>query len=119
MSMTPHTPCCKSILQKNKLPTLHWRSRPQTSGTGSIKPSAPPPALTRSVNSLTAPPKKTMTPNYQDLLFPYAYNILGSTEDARDAIQDVITNYYSQPRDGVTNEKAYLIKSVINRAINK
>ena len=60
-----------------------------------------------------------MTNDYQDLLFPYAYNILGSAEDARDAIQDVLANYYTSPRDGITNEKAYLVKSVINRAINK
>ena len=60
-----------------------------------------------------------MTNDYQQLLFPYAYNILGSAEDARDAIQDVLANYYSAPRDGITNEKAYLVKSVINRAINK
>jgi RNA polymerase sigma-70 factor (ECF subfamily) len=60
-----------------------------------------------------------MTNNYQDLLFPYAYNILGSAEDARDAIQDALANYYASPRDGIANEKAYLIKSVINRAINK
>lgn len=60
-----------------------------------------------------------MLKDYQDILFPYAYNILGSAEDARDVIQDVLTNYYSQPREDVDNEKAYLVKSVINRAINK
>ena len=60
-----------------------------------------------------------MTNNYQDLLFPYAYNILGSTEDARDAIQDVLASYYASPREGIVNEKAYLVKSVINKAINK
>lgn len=59
-----------------------------------------------------------MITDYQKILFPYAYNILGSTEDARDAIQDVLANYYAQPRDGIANEKAYLIRSVINRAIN-
>ena len=60
-----------------------------------------------------------MIKEYQDILFPYAYNILGSAEDARDTIQDVLTKYYAGPRDGVTNEKAYLIKSVINLSINK
>jgi RNA polymerase sigma-70 factor (ECF subfamily) len=60
-----------------------------------------------------------MLKEYQEILFPYAYNILGSAEDARDTIQDVLTKYYAEPRDGVTNEKAYLIKSVINLAINK
>ncbi|HEY4110714.1 sigma-70 family RNA polymerase sigma factor [Puia sp.] len=57
--------------------------------------------------------------NYLEILFPYAYNILGSAEDARDAIQDVLTNYYAHPREGITNEKAYLVKGVINQAINK
>jgi RNA polymerase sigma-70 factor (ECF subfamily) len=47
-----------------------------------------------------------MTNNYQDLLFPYAYNILGSAEDARDAIQDALANYYASPRDGIANVKA-------------
>ena len=56
--------------------------------------------------------------DYAPLLFPYAYNILGSAEDARDAVQDVLTKHYAEARDGVTNEKAYLIKSVINHAIN-
>jgi len=60
-----------------------------------------------------------MIKDYQDILFPYAYNILGSAEDARDAIQDVLTKYYAEPREGVINEKAYLVKSVINQAINK
>ena len=57
--------------------------------------------------------------DYQNILFPYAYNILGSAEDARDAIQDVLAKYYAEPREGIANEKAYLVKSVINQAINK
>jgi RNA polymerase sigma-70 factor (ECF subfamily) len=55
--------------------------------------------------------------DYQSILFPYAYNILGSAEDAKDAIQDVVLKYTSkdiQPE----NEKNYLIKGVINQAIN-
>lgn len=56
--------------------------------------------------------------DYQNQLFPYAYNIAGSAEDARDIVQDVLTNYYASPREGIENEKAYLIKSVINHAIN-
>lgn len=57
--------------------------------------------------------------DYQQILFPYAYNILGSAEDARDAIQDVLTKFYADAREGIENEKAYLVRSVINRAINK
>jgi len=56
--------------------------------------------------------------DYQQILFPYAYNILGSVEDARDIVQDVLTKFYSDNRNGIANEKAYLIKSVINHAIN-
>jgi len=56
--------------------------------------------------------------DYQQILFPYAYNILGSAEDAKDAIQDVLSNYVATPREGVENEKNYLIKSVINHSIN-
>ncbi|HMI63774.1 MAG TPA: sigma-70 family RNA polymerase sigma factor [Puia sp.] len=56
--------------------------------------------------------------DYSQTLFPYAYNILGSAEDARDVVQDVLTKYYAESRDGIDNERAYLIKSVINHAIN-
>ena len=54
----------------------------------------------------------------QKVLFPYAYNILGSAEDAKDVIQDVLSNYVARGSAGVEDEKNYLIRSVINRAIN-
>jgi RNA polymerase sigma factor (sigma-70 family) len=54
----------------------------------------------------------------QRILFPYAYNILGSAEDARDVIQDVLSDYVARHREGIEDEKNYLIRSVINRAIN-
>ncbi|UGU17972.1 sigma-70 family RNA polymerase sigma factor [Sinomicrobium kalidii] len=56
--------------------------------------------------------------DYQTTLFPYAYNILGSIDDANDVIQDVMANYIEHNRDTVKNESAYLIKSVINKSIN-
>ncbi|MET7000144.1 sigma-70 family RNA polymerase sigma factor [Chitinophaga defluvii] len=56
--------------------------------------------------------------DYQHILFPYAYNILGSAEDAKDAIQDVLFNYLAANKTGIENEKNYLIKSVINQSIN-
>ncbi|SHF82010.1 hypothetical protein SAMN05443144_113148 [Fodinibius roseus] len=34
--------------------------------------------------------------NYYDILFPYAYNILGSRSLAQDAIQEVIARYFSR-----------------------
>ena len=54
----------------------------------------------------------------QKILFPYAYNILGSAEDAKDVIQDVLSNYIAQGEKNIEDEKNYLIRSVINRAIN-
>lgn len=59
-----------------------------------------------------------MVKDYQTILFPYAYNILGAVEDAKDAIQDVLYNYLAASREGIENEKNYLIKSVINQALN-
>ena len=56
--------------------------------------------------------------DYQSILFPYAYNILGSAEDARDAVQDVLYKYLAGQKKEVDNEKAYLIKAVINQSIN-
>ncbi len=57
--------------------------------------------------------------NYQKRLFPYAYNILGSAEDAIDVVQDVILKQITNKKEGLENEAGYLIKSVINQAINK
>ncbi len=56
--------------------------------------------------------------DYQQTLFPYAYNILGSAEDAKDAIQDVMARYISMPKKDIDNETGYLIKGVINQSIN-
>lgn len=61
--------------------------------------------------------QKVMT-DYQNKLFPYAYNILGSVDDALDVVQDVMVKRLSGVGKVFENESAYLIKSVINRAIN-
>lgn len=55
---------------------------------------------------------------YQKILFPYAYNILGSSEDAKDAIQDVLSKYISSGRKDIENIKGYLVKGVIHQSIN-
>lgn len=54
-------------------------------------------------------------------LFPYAYNILGTVDDAKDVIQSVLLTMLTK---GITNfskqnneHKNYLIKSVINAAV--
>lgn len=56
--------------------------------------------------------------NYQSKLFPYAYNILGDSDDAHDAIQDVVLKYTSLNKEVLDNELNYLIKGVINQSIN-
>jgi RNA polymerase sigma-70 factor (ECF subfamily) len=52
------------------------------------------------------------------LLTSYAYNILGSYEDAKDVVQDVLLEMINRTDADIQNEKAYLTRSVINRAIN-
>lgn len=59
-----------------------------------------------------------MIDDYRQTLFPYAYNILGSSEDAKDAVQDVMSSFISSSNTGIENEKGYLIKSVVNHSIN-
>lgn len=54
----------------------------------------------------------------QQVLIPYAYNILGSYEEAKDVVQDVLLESLNRNGDAIENEKAYLTRSVINRAIN-
>lgn len=56
--------------------------------------------------------------NFHQKLFPYAYNILGSSEDAKDAVQDVLTKYHTLEKSHVKNETGFLIKSTINHSIN-
>ncbi len=58
--------------------------------------------------------------NYQFVLFPYAYNIMGSVEEAEDIVQDILIKHFvnERPDSTIHNEKNYLIKSVINRAIS-
>lgn len=54
----------------------------------------------------------------QQLLTHYAYNITGSYEDARDVVQDVYLEVMNKDEEKIDNKKAYLTRSVINRAIN-
>ena len=56
--------------------------------------------------------------DYQDTLFPYAYNILGSVEDAKDAIQEILIRYHAKQKDHIENDMGYLVKAVINESIN-
>ncbi len=58
------------------------------------------------------------TAQYQRTLFPYAYNILGSIDDAEDVVQEVLAKHLSIiGEQQINNQKNYLVKSVINLAI--
>ena len=55
---------------------------------------------------------------YQAKLFPFAYNVIGDTQEAEDVVQEVLNNHFLLPNDGIINPESYLIRSVINRSIN-
>lgn len=55
----------------------------------------------------------------QQLLTSYAYSILGSVEDAKDVAQEVMLERLKRKDDTIENEKAYLTRAAINRAINR
>jgi RNA polymerase sigma factor (sigma-70 family) len=56
--------------------------------------------------------------NLEQQLATYAYNITGSHEEAEDIVQDVLLQVMKVPEETIQNKKAYLTRSVINRAIN-
>jgi RNA polymerase sigma-70 factor (ECF subfamily) len=66
---------------------------------------------------MPSPPPGIPDQQYMQVLFPYAYNILGSAEEARDAVQEVLVKHLAAPGTHITNPKNYLIRSVINLAI--
>ena len=51
------------------------------------------------------------------LLTTYAYNIIGSYEDAKDIVQDAYLKIMNV-EESLENKKAYLIRTVINLSIN-
>lgn len=55
---------------------------------------------------------------YERLLTTYAYNILGSYEDAKDVVQDAYLRFIQRKRTELEDERAYLIRTVINLSIN-
>lgn len=55
---------------------------------------------------------------YQPLLQSIASNILGSTEDAKDVVQDTFLKWLSVDHVKIENTKAYLIQSVKNNSLS-
>jgi len=58
-----------------------------------------------------------MDKSYRKLL-TYAYNIIGSYEDAKDIVQDVMEKYIHLDKSRIENELQYLTRMVINHSIN-
>jgi RNA polymerase sigma-70 factor (ECF subfamily) len=61
---------------------------------------------------------KELEHNYQKILFPYIYNIVGSVDDSLDVAQESVIRFLNSDQDNIENPKAYLIKIAINQAIN-
>jgi RNA polymerase sigma factor (sigma-70 family) len=55
--------------------------------------------------------------DHRRLLTTYAYNIIGSYEDAKDIVQDAYLKFMHVDAE-IENKKAYLIRTVINLSIN-
>lgn len=53
------------------------------------------------------------------LLTVYAYNILGSYEDAKDVVQDTFLKFSQISHDQINDNKSYLIRMVVNLAIDQ
>ena len=56
--------------------------------------------------------------NIRTLMITYAYNILGSYEDAKDIVQDAYVKLSGIAFETIDNKKAYMIRTVINLSIN-
>ncbi|NML22799.1 sigma-70 family RNA polymerase sigma factor [Pseudoflavitalea sp. G-6-1-2] len=57
--------------------------------------------------------------NLRPLLTTYAYNITGSLEDSKDIVQDAFLKFMQIDTERIENKKAYLVRTVINLAINQ
>ncbi len=56
--------------------------------------------------------------NIRNLMTTYAYNILGSYEDAKDIVQDAYLKLSNMAFEAIENKRAYLVRTVINLSIN-
>lgn len=63
--------------------------------------------------------KNQAVDDLRPLLTVYAYNILGSYEEAKDTVQDVFLKFMMLEQDNITDKKSYLIRMVINLAIDQ
>lgn len=55
---------------------------------------------------------------YKSRLLPFAYNIVGDSMEAEDIVQDTLNKFFLDHREEIMKPFNYLVKSVINKAIN-
>ena len=63
--------------------------------------------------------KESLIHEYQDLLFPIAYNLLKDTAESEDMVQDTILAWLSKDYSHIENPRGYLVRSLINRCLNR
>lgn len=56
---------------------------------------------------------------YQSLLFPFAYNITGDSMASEDIVVEVLNHHLMVNNTAILDPKSYLIKAVVNKAINQ
>lgn len=63
--------------------------------------------------------KDTLIYEYQDLLFPIAFNLLKEEQEAEDMVQDTILAWLTKDLSHIENIKGYLVRTLINRCLNR
>ncbi|PST83578.1 RNA polymerase subunit sigma-70 [Pedobacter yulinensis] len=62
---------------------------------------------------------ETDNESLRPVLIRYAYAICGTVADAEDLVQDLFLNLLNKDLSGVADRRAYLIRSIVNRAIDR
>ena len=62
---------------------------------------------------------ETLHNNLRGLLTAYAYHICGSVDEAEDVVQNVFLKFLQTDQEKIADPKAYLVRMVINHAINQ
>lgn len=61
---------------------------------------------------------QSLLSEYRDLLFPIAYNMLGSISDTEDLVQETMLKWLSLDQAEIDNERGYLVRMLVNRCLN-
>ncbi|MEO0582356.1 MAG: sigma-70 family RNA polymerase sigma factor [Bacteroidota bacterium] len=56
--------------------------------------------------------------SYKEMLFPIAYNMLGSQSDAEDLVHETLIKWLDWDKSEIENERGYLVRTLINKCLN-